>query len=154
VILDGHALLEHSPWNAWLGLDRVAPGLDGRVAVTGGALRPDGLLLRSPSAIVVPWVWQDVPEASLPALLADLRRVVGELVKSAVVKGDPLVLPVHHRYPDHDAIMLVNLTGAERRITLRLTGARTRLADQDGKAVVAAMTLAPDEIRVVIARET
>ena len=147
-------MLEHSPWNAWLGLDRVAPGLDGRVAVTGGALRPDGLLLRSPSAIVVPWVWQDVPEASLPALLADLRRVVGELVKSAVVKGDPLVLPVHHRLPDHDAVMLVNLTGAERRITLRLTGARTRLADQDGKAVVAAMTLAPDEIRVVIARET
>ena len=112
----------------------------------------DGLLFTRPGLTLIPYVWQDVPEAEMPALLRDIRRVLSPVARSVAVEGDLEVLPVHTRHDDHDAIMLVNLTHEPRRVSLRLGEERTRLTELDGAGVPGEIRLQPDEVRVLLAR--
>lgn len=151
LVVDGAALLEHSPLNARLGITGAAAGEGGRVEIEGGGFSADGLLLTRGRVVLVPYVWQDVPADVMPALLGDIRRVVGARALSAVVQGELGVLPVHYRHAGRDALMLVNTCHEPRTITLELKGGRRRLVDADGQPLDAAMTLAGDEIRLVYA---
>jgi hypothetical protein len=153
LVLDGPALLEHSPLGARLGISGARPAEDGRVDFAGGGFQADGLLLARPGVTVIPYVWQDVPERRMPDLLRDIRRVVGPKVKSVVVEGDLGVLPVHYRHKDRDVVMLVNLAHDARQVEVRLSGRRRRLTDPDGRSVEPRMLLQPDEIRLLVARE-
>ncbi|MGC8972399.1 MAG: hypothetical protein ACP5K2_09475, partial [bacterium] len=153
LILDGSALLENSPLNAELGLANITKTLDGRVNFSGGIFTSDGLLYSSSRITIIPYVWQDVPELLLNQLLYDIRRVIGSKALSVVVEGDLYVLPVHYRHNDYDAILLVNLTHTPRKIELYLKDTRTHLYDQGGMPIDKHLILAPDEIRIIIARD-
>ncbi|MGB9682923.1 MAG: hypothetical protein ACP5PC_07990 [bacterium] len=153
LILDGSALLENSPLNAELGLANITKTLDGRVNFSGGIFTSDGLLYSSSRITIIPYVWQDVPESLLNQLLYDIRRVIGSKALSVVVEGDLYVLPVHYRHNDYDAILLVNLTHSPREIALYLKDTRTHLYDQGGMPIDKHLILAPDEIRIIIARD-
>jgi len=93
-----------------------------------------------------------VPKEAWPALLSEIRRVLASKTRACVVEGDPFVLPVHYRRDLYDAILLVNLTHEERRIHLRAPADRPELLDGDGRPVCADMTLAADEVKLLIAR--
>ncbi|MHB9032596.1 MAG: hypothetical protein ACYC6L_06075 [Anaerolineae bacterium] len=151
LVVDGAAILENTPLNAQLGISGVSKGANGLVNFSVDGFKPDGLLWVKGNTVLVPYVWQDVPEAVLNPLLADIRRVVGARVPSAVVEGEPGVLPVHYRHPQRDAILLINLHHEPRTISLALKGGRTRLADDAGRPLAAQMTLEADEVRLVYA---
>jgi hypothetical protein len=151
-ILDGHALLESSPLNEEVGIANAVRGSDGRVDFTGDGYSADGLLLVRDGVIVIPYTWQDVHGDLLARLLEDIRRVVGPKVRSVVVEGDLLVMPVHYRLPDEDAIMLVNLSQEERDVALRLKGDRQGLVDIEGRPTAGEVHLSADEVRVLLAR--
>ena len=152
LILDGHALLESSPLNGQVGIVDAVRGSDGRVDFTGDGYSADGLLLVRDKVIVIPYTWQDVHGDLLARLLEDIRRVIGPKVQSVVVEGDLLVMPVHYRLPDEDAIMLVNLSQEERDVTLSLKGDRQRPVDIEGGPVAREIHLRADEVRVVRVR--
>ena len=152
VVVDGHALLEDSPLQAWLGIHQPRVEAGGRVAFESDGLVSDGLLLTRPGLTIIPYLWQDVPEDVLPALLCDIRRVLAPMMRSTVVEGDLGVLPVHYRRDDHDAIMLVNLTRQQRSVVLRLSDAGMALSDLDGVPAGPQLRLEPDGVRVLLAR--
>jgi hypothetical protein len=93
-----------------------------------------------------------VPAANLPALLADIRRILSPKMRSVVVEGDSFVLPIHYSRADYDAILLVNLLHEPRSVNLVLKSARRELLDPDGHPVGTKISLAADEIRLLIAR--
>ncbi len=152
LVVDGHALMEHAPFNGGIGVQVTQAEAQGRVACTGDGLIADGLLLTRPGLTIIPYLWQDVPAAVLPVLLQDIRRVLGAIVPSATVTGDLGVMIAQSRHADHDAILLINLTHEPCAVEVRLKGERTRLCQSDGGAVPAAMTLGPDEIRLLATR--
>jgi hypothetical protein len=152
LVLDGHALLEGSPLNDAIGIHNVQKADAGRVTFEADGFKANGCLLVRDQIILVPYTWQDIPAADLESVLHDIRRVIGSELESVVVEGDTQVLPVHYRYQEHDAIMLANLTTEQRRISLRLPVDRVQLKDLDDQPLNSSLELAPEEIRVVLAR--
>jgi hypothetical protein len=153
LVLDGAALLENSPLNEALGISDVAAGGGGLVTFACEKVQPVGMLWTSKDLTIIPYVWQDVPAAFLDSLLRDIRGVLGKVVRSAVLEGHPLVVPVQVRHAERDALMLVNLTQEDRTVTVRLKGPRQRLTDLAGNPVPARQVLWPDEVRVLYAVE-
>jgi hypothetical protein len=147
VIVDGTALVENAPLNRQLGITAVHPGADGALEVAG-AFTHDGLLLKRDNIWIIPYIWNEVPQEKLPALLLDLRRALGPGTGSAYVEGDLNVLVAHHRYSGHDSLMAVNLTDKSRRVTLHLPADRNKLASWDGKPVDHFLVLGPHEVGV------
>lgn len=152
LVLDGAALLEDAPLLGELGISGAAQGEGGLVTFAGDGFEADGLLYTRDGLTIIPYIWQDVPAEQLPALLADIRRVLSPKLDSVVVEGDLFVLPIHYRRDGYDSILLVNLLHEPRTVRLALKGSRQSLLDANGHAVDAAMTLAADEIRLLIAR--
>ena len=152
VVLDGSALLEESPLNAHLGIESAAQGVGGRVVFRGQGWQDDGLLQRRGKVILIPYVWQDVAQSGRDELLREIRRLLGPLMRSAVVEGDTGVIPVHVRREVEDAIMLVNTSHGARRVRVRLSGERGQIYDAAGGRVKPELALAADEIRVLLAR--
>lgn len=152
LVLDGHALLERSPLNDAIGIRNVQKADAGRVTFEADGFKANGCLLVRDQIILVPYTWQDIPAADLESVLHHIRRVIGSELESVVVEGDTHVLPVHYRYQEHDAIMLANLTTERRCISLRLPDERVQLKDLDDQPLDSSLTLAPEEIRVVLAR--
>lgn len=153
LVLDGAALLENSPLNEALGIGNVQLGAGGLVTFACDAVKPAGMLWTGPDLTIIPYVWQDVPAPFMDTLLRDIRAVLGKVVRSVVLEGHPLVVPVHVRHEDRDALMLVNLTQEDRTVTVRLRGPRQRLVDQTGTPVPARQVLRADEIRVLYAMQ-
>ncbi|MGB2997596.1 MAG: hypothetical protein WBC59_03050 [Phycisphaerae bacterium] len=152
LVLDGLALLEDAPLIGQLGISTVDRHDGGRVSFSGEGFVADGLLMTRGPVVVIPYVWQDVPDEDLPTLLADIRRVLGPRVSSAVAEGDVLVMPVHYRSGDRDALMLVNLDHQPRTVTVRLPDDRARLFDPAGGAVEPRITLQADEVRLLVSK--
>ncbi|MCE5258148.1 MAG: hypothetical protein LLG44_03700 [Chloroflexi bacterium] len=152
LVLDGAALLEDAPLLRELGISGARPGSGGLVICQAEGFQPDGMLLTKGAVTVIPYVWQDVPTAEMPKLLVDIRRVLEPKSSSVVVEGDPYVLPVHYTRDNYDVILLVNLLHEPRTISLALKSERKELLDAAGKAVSAHMTMAADEIKLLIAR--
>ena len=153
LVLDGAALLENSPLNEALGISEVAAGAGGLVTFACEKVGAAGMVWTSKELTIIPYVWQDVPAAFLDTLLRDIRGVLGKRVRSAVVEGQPLVVPVHVRHEGCDAILLANLTQEDRTVTVRLRGPRQRLTDLEGNPLAARQVLWPDEVRVLYAME-
>lgn len=149
LIVDGAALLEKSPLNDALGIThvRMVEG-EGRVEVEGDYQR-DGLMLRRGCTWIVPYVWHAAVAEQVPAILRDLRRTLGPLTGAAYLGGDLDVLLVHHRYPSHDSLLLVNLCQETRKITLHLPADRHRLTSWDGEPIEPSIVLGPHEIEVL-----
>ncbi|MHB9032100.1 MAG: hypothetical protein ACYC6L_03525 [Anaerolineae bacterium] len=152
LVLDGAALLENAPLLGELGLSDAKAVEDGLVRVHTAGFKEDGMLLTRGKVTIIPYIWQDVPAVKLPALLNDIRRVLRPKLASVVVDGDPFVLPVHYHRAEYDAILLVNLLPEPRTINLALKTARRELLDPSGQKVSNEMTLAGDEIKLLIVR--
>lgn len=151
VVLDGYAVLENAPLIQSLGIRDIQPGEGGQILFKSD-FRQDGLLQRKGNIVIIPYLWQDVPDADLHRLLEDIRRVIGPAVKSMRLQGTDGILLVHYRFPDHDAILLVNLTADSQTGELALTPERKRLFSMEGKPMAVHIQLAPDEIQVLMAR--
>ncbi len=150
VVVDGEALLEACPFLADIGVSGAAAGAGGRVTFSG-AYTGDGLLYRRENIILIPYLWREVSPGLMPELLADIRRVVGAGVASAVVEGGLEVMPVHFRKSARDIILLVNLRHEAREIELRLPPGRGRLQTLAGAALSPRLRLEADEIRLLAA---
>jgi len=153
LVLDGAALLDGAPLNEALGISDVTKGAGGQVTFSCDAVKPAGMLYTSADLTIIPYVWQDVAEAFMDTLLRDIRGVLGKIVRSVVLEGHPLVVPVHVRHADRDAVLLVNLMQEDRTVTLRLRGPRQRLLDEHGEPEPAHQVLRADEIKLLYAME-
>lgn len=147
VILDGYALLEESAFSRSRG-GRGRRGEGGRVEWNTLGFEQDGLLLTRPGMTVIPYLWQDVPDALLPALLRDIRRVLGPRTQAASVAGDLGVMIAQARHADHDAIMLVNLTHEPRSVTVDRKSDARPFCDESGTPAAPDIQLVPDEVRL------
>ena len=170
VVLDGAALLERSSVNAALGIGEVRKMTGGQVEfesvsnrMSGGGSEKglpipsdsstqwmsDGKLWRKDNLVIVPVVWQDIPEVEMEGWLREVRRVISPQVEGLAVDGDVNVLPVHYRLADRDVVLVVNLTKSPRKVRLRPPTDRIRMTNPDGRKIGLEWELDPDEIRVV-----
>jgi hypothetical protein len=109
----------------------------------------DGKLWRKDNLVIVPVVWQDIPEVEMEGWLREVRRVISPQVEGLAVDGDVNVLPVHYRLADRDVVLVVNLTKSPRKVRLRPPTDRIRMTNPDGRKIGLEWELDPDEIRVV-----
>ena len=150
VVLDGAALILHSPLRRRLGIATAEPKEGGRVAFgPPGAWTADGHLFTRPGWVVIPYVWQDVPAGARDAVLSDIRRVIGPLTGAPTLSGDVDVFLAASDTTDGQAILLVNLTQESRCVAVVLPDKGAQLSTWDGAWVSNDIALEPDSIRLL-----